>query len=199
MNDEELRTIIARNIAFYRKDAGHTQAALAELLQYSDKSISKWERGDGLPDICVLYRIAGLYHITVNDLLDPKAKRNKAQQRLLIMLLSMGLVWLIAVIAFFILMLFDFGDSWLCFIYAIPACGILATIFCSLWYSYLPRCISVSFLIWSCALSIHLTASVIPSLPNLPLIYMIAGVMQLLCIGWFLLRSKKHSQTTALG
>lgn len=45
MEEENIRTAIAQNIAFYRRQAGHTQAELAGLINYSDKSISKWERG----------------------------------------------------------------------------------------------------------------------------------------------------------
>lgn len=45
MQEEDLRAAIAQNISFYRRQAGHTQADLAALISYSDKSISKWERG----------------------------------------------------------------------------------------------------------------------------------------------------------
>lgn len=48
MQEEALRAAIARNIAFYRRQQGQTQAELAEQLNYSDKSVSKWERGGSL-------------------------------------------------------------------------------------------------------------------------------------------------------
>ena len=57
-SDEKLRQLIAENIAYYRKLNGDTQAGLAEKLSYSDKSVSKWERGDGTPDIFILSHIA---------------------------------------------------------------------------------------------------------------------------------------------
>lgn len=47
-SDEKLRQLIAENIAYYRKLNGDTQAGLAEKLSYSDKSVSKWERGGSL-------------------------------------------------------------------------------------------------------------------------------------------------------
>lgn len=79
-SDEKLRQLIAENIAYYRKLNGDTQAGLAEKLSYSDKSVSKWERGDGTPDIFILSHIASLYGITVQDLLREKkvAKRARA-------------------------------------------------------------------------------------------------------------------------
>ena len=64
-SEEQLRMQIAENIAYYRKQNGDTQAELAEKLNYSDKSVSKWERGDGTPDIYILAKIAALYKITV--------------------------------------------------------------------------------------------------------------------------------------
>ena len=53
MDDEKVKIQIGANIAAYRKQAGLTQAGLAEKLNYSDKAVSKWERGGigaGCPD-----------------------------------------------------------------------------------------------------------------------------------------------------
>ncbi len=68
MKDTECRELIAENLALYRKNSGMTQSELAQKIQYSDKSISKWERGESTPDIATLIKIADLFHITVNDL-----------------------------------------------------------------------------------------------------------------------------------
>ena len=46
MDDEKLKLQIGSNIASYRKRANLTQAGLAEKLNYSDKAVSKWERGE---------------------------------------------------------------------------------------------------------------------------------------------------------
>ena len=45
MDDEKVKIQIGANIAAYRKQAGLTQAGLAEKLNYSDKAVSKWESG----------------------------------------------------------------------------------------------------------------------------------------------------------
>ena len=68
MTEEQLRANIAKNITELRKASNITQADLAEKLNYSDKSISKWERGDGVPDVIVLNKIAELFGVTLNDL-----------------------------------------------------------------------------------------------------------------------------------
>ena len=51
MDDEKVKSQIGKNIAAYRKRAGLTQAGLAERISYSDKAISKWERGESVPDV----------------------------------------------------------------------------------------------------------------------------------------------------
>lgn len=58
MDDISAKNTIAKNIAYYRKRSGYTQFELSEKLNYSDKSVSKWERGDGMPDVLVLMRMA---------------------------------------------------------------------------------------------------------------------------------------------
>ena len=68
---ENLKSIITSNLIKYRKQAGLTQAQLASKLGYSDKTVSKWEREEGVPDIYILKDIADLYGITVNDLISP--------------------------------------------------------------------------------------------------------------------------------
>ena len=69
MNDEKLKNQLGRNIAAFRKRYGMTQAALAEKINFSDKAVSKWERGESVPDVLTLTELARLFHITVDDLL----------------------------------------------------------------------------------------------------------------------------------
>ena len=61
----ELKAIVAKNLVALRKNAGFTQIELAEKLNYSDKAVSKWERGESLPDIETMKRIADLYCVSV--------------------------------------------------------------------------------------------------------------------------------------
>ena len=50
----DIKLIIAKNIYDLRVARGMTQLELAEKLHYSDKSVSKWEKGDSLPEISTL-------------------------------------------------------------------------------------------------------------------------------------------------
>ena len=61
--------IIGKFIASERKRKGYTQRQLADLLQISDKTISKWERGNGFPEVSLLLPLCRELDITVNELL----------------------------------------------------------------------------------------------------------------------------------
>ena len=70
MDLEKLKNQIGINIAVQRKRSGLTQAGLAEKLNYSDKAVSKWERGESMPDVLTLIQLAEQFEISVNDLLE---------------------------------------------------------------------------------------------------------------------------------
>lgn len=61
---------IGKFIAECRKQNGFTQAELAERLGLSDKAISKWENGRGLPDATNMLELCNIFNINVNDLLN---------------------------------------------------------------------------------------------------------------------------------
>ena len=98
VDEATLRRTVSKNIAAYRKAHSDTQLTLAEKLNYSDKSVSKWERGESLPDIFILTQIADLYGITVSNLIGEiePPKQSKPAYHMFILLLSVTLVFVIA-------------------------------------------------------------------------------------------------------
>ena len=62
---DELKETISKNLVELRTGARLTQAQLADMLNYSDKAVSKWERGEAIPDIRVLIKLAEIYNISV--------------------------------------------------------------------------------------------------------------------------------------
>lgn len=64
--------IIGKFIAQQRKERGLTQRELAELLAISDKTVSKWECGGGLPEVSLMLPLCKELGITVNELLTGK-------------------------------------------------------------------------------------------------------------------------------
>ena len=157
-NNNELNEKIAKNLAYYRKKAGFTQAELAEKINYSDKSISKWESGNGIPDVYTLVQLSKLYEVSLNELVGeevpqqlPAKPQIPLRLRILIMLLSSGIIWLIAILSFVILEIVfsEGGPWWLTYLYAVMANSILLIVFASIWKLRLLNFFSVSALIWS--------------------------------------------------
>ena len=177
MEDEKLKNQIGRNIASYRKRAGLTQAGLAERLNYSDKAISKWERGESVPDVITLVQLAEQFGVTVNDLLvDPdalpeetgavqqameqvveKALKRKADKGIILKLSSI-LVWFVALFAYVLLSCFDVTEpwSWIFFVYAIPANAIVLLSLRSAWKIYGWNRILISVIMWGALAVIYL-------------------------------------------
>lgn len=194
---QDLKYIIASNIVAYRTACGLTQLELSQKLNYSDKAVSKWERAQSLPDIYVLKQIADTLGITVNDLLTERADQEaivsvpsakyKISKRAIISVLSVLLVWLVATIVFVGLTIFAVPHTWLCFIYALPASFIVATVFSALWGNRLSTGIVVSLLVWTLILSIYLTFLSAKS----GLLFLIGIPLQAMVALWFVLMSKR--------
>ena len=192
MEDEIIKSNISTNLIKYRKLSGLTQYDLALKLNYSDKAVSKWERGEALPDVLILYKIANLFGITVNDLLSspnetPKtvSTQKKKINSLVITLLSIGLVWLVATAVFVIFNMFDIKKDkvWLAYIYSIPVSMIVAIVFTKIFKQRILTYLSISALIWTVLLSLHLTI-------NVWLVYIVGIPLQVLTILWFFRKKK---------
>lgn len=161
---DEIKLIIARNITDLRRKNNMTQAELAEKLNYSDKAISKWERGESLPDVTVLKSIADIFRVTVDYLLKPEhheeeermrkkqfLDRRKKRNCKIIMWMSILLAWLLATVAFVIISAISPGNIWcaLPFLVAVPISFILGIIFNSIWFNKRHNFLIISLLMWS--------------------------------------------------
>ncbi len=201
MNTEnELKNIVAKNLSYYRKNMGLTQLQLAEKLNYSDKAISKWERGENIPDIYILSLLAELYGITLNDFVCKDhviIKPKRLMTHTLITLLSYCLSWFVTTLIFVILQIVfpEINKKWLAFIYAIPLSTIILIVFSFLWSTRRNQFLSVSFLCWTLPIPICLT---FPDHPSIWLLFVAVIPFQVLVIFWFLLRTticKKRNQS----
>ena len=155
---EELKRIFAENLSALRKKKAWTQLDLAEKINYSDKAVSKWERGESLPDVMILKQIAELFEVTVDYMLTrdhetvtvPVSKR-KRRNRAMITGISAVTVWLIGCILFFSLGFVEQASpgAWLIFLAAIPATCIVLLVFSALWWGKRLLLTTVSVLVWS--------------------------------------------------
>ena len=163
--EEDVYKRIGKNIAAYRRNAGITQAELARKINYSDKSVSKWESGNGVPDVLVLMRLAELFGVSVNELVgeSPKERASNTFMRVMVLLISSALIWLIATATFVAMKIFAsaHGAWWLVFVYAIPANAAMLAVFAAAFRQRTTRFVSITVLIWGVILSTFLTSLVI--------------------------------------
>lgn len=165
MND--LKNIIAKNIVELRRKENITQLELAEKLNYTDKAVSKWERGESLPDIIILKNIADLFNVSVDYLLSEEHKKEeiphnctyKKHNHKLISWMSIFLVFLIATLMFAIAKITEMTNIWywLPFVYAIPITNILGLVFNSIWFNKKYNYLIISSLVWTILAAIYLT------------------------------------------
>ena len=141
------KLIVARNLANLRKKAGLTQAELAAKFDYTDKSVSKWEHGETMPDIDTLKQLADFYRVSldyfvveheeVKGRVKPKKPQHKYHaNKWVLALLTITAIWLGAVVFFFVGIIRPTmewpGGGWIVFIWATPASALAALIFNSI-------------------------------------------------------------------
>ncbi|MCD8209473.1 MAG: helix-turn-helix domain-containing protein [Coprobacillus sp.] len=190
--EEKLHTNVSNNLAFYRKASGYTQLEIAEKLSYTDKAVSKWERGESFPDIFVLHQLADLYGISVNDFYRDKPKKvmsKKTKRRFFTALISLVFVWLIAVVIYVILMLSyenrdPMPEIWLTFLFATIPSFILLLSFAGVWHNRLLVLVFETLLIWSLLSCVYtpLYLFIDPKIELLYLIYIVGVPLQVLVI-----------------
>ena len=209
MDITEIRQNIAVNISAMRNAAGLTQAQFAEKLNYTDKAISKWERGESVPDLQTLVQLAELFDITVNDLLvDPdalpedtgavervmgraveKTLKRKADKRIILGLSSL-LVWFVALLLFVILSTLEVPKSWVAFFYAIPADAIVLLSLRSAWRDFRWNQGLISAIMWGSLMSIYVTLLTFFSF-NAWRIFLLGVPGQIAILLWFRLYHKQ--------
>lgn len=198
MND--VKTTVAKNITELRLLNNMTQSELGEKLNYSDKTISKWERAESTPDISVLCDIADLFGVTVNYLVTPEnvdekyreKKREEAiYNRRVITYISESAAWVTAIFAFIIttLIIGRMSFQWLYLVYAVPVVLIIALVFNSVWFNPRTNYVIISGLMWSILAAIHMTFLYFRK--SVFLIYLLGVAGQIVIILWSFIKKPR--------
>ena len=198
MND--IKTTVAKNITELRLLNNMTQAELGEKLNYSDKTVSKWERAESTPDISVLCEIADLFGVTVDYLVsaenvDENYRVNKREEviynRRVITYISESAAWVSAIFAFIIttLIIGRMSFQWLYLVYAVPVVLIIALVFNSMWFNPRNNYVIISGLMWSILCAVHLTFFYFRK--SVLLIYLLGAAGQIVIILWSFIKKPK--------
>ena len=163
---KELNKIISDNLVMLRKKLGLKQSDVADKLNYSDKTVSKWETGEIIPNIENLIELCKLYDVSLEQItrkMDISEVENIEQKpdytkrnKLIISLLSISAVWVLATVVFVYALIISDFNAWTVFVWAVPISFILAIIFNSLWGKKKLNYVFISILLWSLITCIYL-------------------------------------------
>lgn len=167
MDSEKLKLQIGNNIASFRKQRVMTQAELAEKLNYSDKAVSKWERGESVPDVITLAQLAEIFGVGIDALIGntsavssvkqaASAPKRRVNKNVIQMLVSI-LVWFVALFVYVVLSSMDLPKSWIGFVYAVPVNAIVLLCLRSAWRKYSLNFLLVSLIVWGGLVSLYLS------------------------------------------
>ncbi len=159
---DNFKKIVAQNIINLRTSHEMTQAELGEKLNYSDKSISKWERGDALPDAFVLKHIADIFDVSVDYILTEHDKNEKIKtkhvgfSRSVVSAITLIGIWTLALFAFIVTWLCGM-PTWLIFVYTVPVSLIVLLVLNSLWGIGKVNMFIISGIAWGVITCVYLT------------------------------------------
>ena len=160
---ENFKKTVADNIIRLRTSNTMTQLELANKLNYSDKSISKWERGESLPDAYVLKHIAQVFDVSVDYLLTEHSDDEKiptgvqySYSRSVISIIAFVGIWTLALCAFVVTWLCSM-PTWLIFVYTVPISLTVLLVLNSLWGIGKLNMFIISGIVWGIITCVYLT------------------------------------------
>lgn len=187
MKMDDLKETIGKNIQYLRKESNMTQQDLADKLNYTPKAVSKWERGESMPEIEVLAAIASLYNVTVDFLLHEDSKIHKKdyvpsevkdKNKMLVTALVVTIVWTIMAIVFVYTMQNNGKTLWQLFVWAIPVSFLVIAISLRQ-YKRIDQMIVLSLFLWTLLLAFFIQFQF-----EIPLIFLIGIPAELALFIW---------------
>ena len=193
---KDVKPIIAENLAALRKSRGLTQAQLAEMLDYSDKAVSRWEHGDTLPDMNVLCELCDFYEVTLDYLVrrqdDPTREscttKKDLGNRIAMCSLMVSIVWLIATFVFVYSNIFANANYWRAFIWAVPITFLIVMRGARTFGTRVASLIASSGFVWTFIAAVYIQFLKY----NLWLIFIIGVPAQITLVLWYNMKSRRR-------
>ena len=186
-----IKEILPQNLTKLRLEHNMTQSEVAEKLNYTDKSVSKWERGEAIPPVDVLKDIADLYGVSLDFLVTnteevsadkSRKQKNIKANKVIITSLAVSLVWIVATVMFTYGIIFANQVFWIFFVAAVPFTTIVLLVFNCIWGKRKFTFIFISVLIWTALAAIYLAFLTFSY--NLWAIFTIGVPLQIATILW---------------
>lgn len=219
---ENLSIIVGKNLATLRKAKGITQQELAREINYSDKSISKWELGYALPSVDVLQDFATFYGVTIDYLVkeqteealqsvakqEEEDERAKRVNQIIVIAMTVAFVFLVAICVFFSGYYNPFKTRpagtpapqglWVIFVWMVPVSILLVSF--EAWHYYHSRLLNVimsSAFTWTLLIAFCIQFQYYNEEPEVTWYILVVGIpVQVILILWGNFKPrKKISQT----
>lgn len=200
---DALKQTVAKNITALRTASKLTQLELGNKISYSDKAVSKWERGEAIPDAYVLLKMSTLFGVSVDYILTPHEENEDIPMptpkkapinRGILTLIALVGVYTVATLAYVILHLSGI-ELPIIYQYSFNVSAILLIVFNSLWGKPKYNLITVSLLVNSLIFTVYLLfLSLSYNWWELLLLCIPAETIVVLC---FMLRKHRNSNKSA--
>ena len=197
---DALKQTVAKNITALRTANKLTQLELGNKLSYSDKAVSKWERGEAIPDAYVLLEMSKIFAVSVDYILNPHEENEATPlpepkkppiNRIVLTLIAIVGVYTLATIAYVVLHLSGI-ELPMIFQYAFNVCAVLLIVFNSIWGKPRYNVITVSLLVLSIIFTVYLLFLTLShNWWELLLLSIPAETIVALC---FMLRKQRHKK-----
>lgn len=193
-SEDQFKKQFGEKISEARKQKGYTQLKLAEKLNYTDKAVSKWERGESVPDTYTVLKIAELLNVSPSYLFgkdetaetenSDKPKKKTRPVALFVPIITSVTVFFIASVLFLVLKLFPVTTPYAPYVYliALTAMFIELVVFSFIWWSRSAQFTCLSCLIWSVGVTAYSLVRLFTELHNFKYIFICCAMLQIICV-----------------
>lgn len=194
---KNIGNIIAQNIVKLRKKNNLTQNDFAKKLDYSDNTVSRWERAEIIPSVETLQKISELFQVPLEslfkeDITESIEKEEKIQKlnKIYSILLSVSVIWFIATVIFIYGNLFFKTNLYMVFVWSVPISCLILLPFNDIWGKYVYKFIILSVFVWTTLLSFFFQFYQY----KLWLIFIVGIPIQLAFCIWAFIKPKKREK-----
>lgn len=129
---EDVKKIVSQNLVRLRKESNLTQAELAKRINYSDKAISRWEKGEVVPDLETIYALSETFGVPVSAITEKQAETERTEdetpairQKILSQIFLLCEIWFVICVIYVYVKITRETSIWQLFVWGVPASAIV--------------------------------------------------------------------------
>ncbi len=133
---EDVKKIVSQNLVRLRKESNLTQAELAKRINYSDKAISRWEKGEVIPDLETIYALSETFGVPVSAITEKQAETERTEdetpairQKILSQIFLLCEIWFVVCVIYVYVKITRETSIWQLFVWGVPASAIVLWFF----------------------------------------------------------------------